>query len=76
MISRLSYLHNGISYTGKMALLYWIKAQAGPNKVITRPQPTIEPQWLKSPMALLGEAIAGKLIITWQCNTPFIGLLR
>ena len=24
MILRLSYLHNGISYTGKMASLYWI----------------------------------------------------
>ena len=26
-IFRLSYLHNGISYTGKMASLYWIRAQ-------------------------------------------------
>ena len=25
-ILRSSYLHNGISYTGKMALLYWIRA--------------------------------------------------
>ena len=23
-----SYLHNGISYTGKMTSLYWIKAQS------------------------------------------------
>ena len=27
-ILRSSYLHNGISYTGKMTSLYWIKAQA------------------------------------------------
>ena len=27
MILRPSYLHNGISYTGKMASLYWIRAQ-------------------------------------------------
>ena len=26
-ILRVSYLHNGISYTGKMASLYWIRAQ-------------------------------------------------
>ena len=26
-ILRLSYLHNGISYTGKMTSLYWIRAQ-------------------------------------------------
>ena len=26
-ISRPSYLHNGISYTGKMTSLYWIRAQ-------------------------------------------------
>ena len=74
--SRSSYPHNEISYTGKMTSLYWIRVQAGPNKAITRPQPTIEPLWLKSPMALLGEAIAGKLIITWQCNTPFYSLTQ
>ena len=28
MVVRLSYLHNGISYTGKMTALYWIKAQS------------------------------------------------
>ena len=27
MILRPSYLHNGISYTGKMTYLYWIRAQ-------------------------------------------------
>ena len=27
MILQPSYLHNGISYTGKMTSLYWIKAQ-------------------------------------------------
>ena len=27
MIIRPSYLHNGISYTGKMSSLYWIRAQ-------------------------------------------------
>ena len=27
MILWLSYLHNGISYTGKMTSLYWIGAQ-------------------------------------------------
>ena len=27
-ILRPSYLHNGISYTGKMISLYWIRAQA------------------------------------------------
>ena len=27
MIVRSSYLHNGISYTGKMSFLYWIGAQ-------------------------------------------------
>ena len=26
-ILQLSYLHNGISYTGKMTSLYWIRAQ-------------------------------------------------
>ena len=59
-----------------MASLYWIRVQGAPNKAITRPQPTIESQWLKSPLALLGEAIAGKLIITWQCNTPFYRLIQ
>ena len=29
-ISRLSYLHNGISYTGKMTSLYWIRALISP----------------------------------------------
>ena len=29
-ILRSSYLHNGISYTGKMTSLYWIRAQASP----------------------------------------------
>ena len=28
-ILRPSYLHNGISYTGKMTSLYWIRAQEG-----------------------------------------------
>ena len=28
MVVRSSYLHNGISYTGKMTSLYWIGAQA------------------------------------------------
>ena len=28
MILRPSYLHSGISYTGKMVSLYWIKAQS------------------------------------------------
>ena len=28
MVVRLSYLHNGISYTGKMSSLYWIGALA------------------------------------------------
>ena len=27
MVVRSSYLHNGISYTGKMTSLYWIRAQ-------------------------------------------------
>ena len=27
-VVRLSYLHNGISYTGKMSSLYWIKPRA------------------------------------------------
>ena len=27
MVVRSSYLHNGISYTGKMSYLYWIRAQ-------------------------------------------------
>ena len=27
MILRPSYLHNGISYTGKTTSLYWIRAQ-------------------------------------------------
>ena len=27
MVVRSSYLHNGISYTGKMSSLYWIRAQ-------------------------------------------------
>ena len=31
-IWRPSYLHNGISYTGKMTSLYWIKAQ-GPDSI-------------------------------------------
>ena len=28
-VVRSSYLHNGISYTGKMTSLYWIRAQKG-----------------------------------------------
>ena len=30
-ILRPSYLHNGISYTGKMTSLYWIRAQVATN---------------------------------------------
>ena len=33
-ILRPSYLHNGISYTGKMTSLYWIKAQADRKMVL------------------------------------------
>ena len=33
-ILRPSYLHNGISYTGKMSSLYWIRAQGISNHVI------------------------------------------
>ena len=29
-VVRSSYLHNGISYTGKMALLYWFSPQTNP----------------------------------------------
>ena len=34
MILRPSYLHNGISYTGKMTSLYWIRAQATPSYIL------------------------------------------
>ena len=33
-ILRPSYLHNGISYTGKMASLYWIRAQVPVNLIL------------------------------------------
>ena len=32
-VVRSSYLHNGISYTGKMASLYWISPQVPTNKI-------------------------------------------
>ena len=47
-ILRLSYLHNGISYTGKMTSLYWIRAQVNTMGVdalasgVTRSSATIE----------------------------------
>ena len=34
-ILRPSYLHNGISYTGKMTSLYWIRAQIPKDTIIT-----------------------------------------
>ena len=36
-VTRSSYLHNGISYTGKMASLYWIRAQVDiePQNILT-----------------------------------------
>ena len=34
-VVRSSYLHNGISYTGKMASLYWIRAQDSWNNMVT-----------------------------------------
>ena len=39
-VVRSSYLHNGISYTGKMASLYWIRAQ-----VMRRVGPGCQSQW-------------------------------
>ena len=34
-VVRSSYLHNGISYTGKMSSLYWIRAQASNSYLIS-----------------------------------------
>ena len=35
-VVRSSYLHNGISHTGKMAFLYWIRAQVMFSHVVIR----------------------------------------
>ena len=44
-----SYLHNGISYTGKMASLYWIKALVPSHQVNSSPpSAAYMHQWTKS----------------------------
>ena len=46
MILRPSYLHNGISYNGKMPSLYWIRALV--NQELTRPRVICIGSWVNS----------------------------
>ena len=52
-ILRPSYLHNGISYTGKMATLYWIRA---PN--LSELRQTLLDKWTEVPAKLLQNPVA------------------
>ena len=46
MVVRLSYLHNGVSYTGKMTSLYWIRTL---NSAITVPADVLKPDGARPP---------------------------
>ena len=53
MISWLSYLHNGISYTGKTTSLYWIRALVGKEFVPSAQWPSRRSVWSRFvPMGL------------------------
>ena len=70
-ILRPSYLHNGISYTGKTTSLYWIGALVFEKYHMTTTKPFLDPwPWLGHPDTHNGDwqrltIFSAKLVLSW-----------
>ena len=74
-ILRPSYLHNGISYTGKMASLYWIGAlgeKSRSRKMLVENHPIILQFGRR--LSSIADKASVQCIIVHQFNTQFSGL--